>query len=194
MGNSPRRVRVGLRAVEVILFVIGLLSIGWYVTARTAATREQASLSEDLDRLTRNGTAPASTAAASRSLVGRIEVPRLKLSAIAREGVDTGTLRLAVGHIPGTAFPGELGNAGFAAHRDTFFRPLRSVRQGDEVIVTTPAGVYRYSVTAVRVVDPEDVSVLDPTPETSLTLVTCYPFTYVGSAPRRFIVHATLTR
>ncbi len=121
-------------------------------------------------------------------------MPRLKLSAIAREGVDTGTLRLAVGHIPGTAFPGELGNAGFAAHRDTFFRPLRSVRQGDEVIVTTPAGVYRYSVTAVRVVDPEDVSVLDPTPETSLTLVTCYPFTYVGSAPRRFIVHATLTR
>src|SRR5258708_37593185 len=167
MGNSPRRVRVVLRALEVILFVIGLLSIGWYVTARTAATREQASLSEDLDRLTRSGTAPASTAAASRSLVGRIEVPRLKLSAIAREGVDTGTLRLAVGHIPGTAFPGEHGNAGFAAHRDTFFRPLRSVRQGDEVIVTTPAGVYRHSVPARPDAHPEAPSAVAPRPQSA---------------------------
>jgi sortase A len=183
-----------LRALEVTLLVVGLMSIGWYVTARMAATREQASLSKDLDRLTRTATAPARTAAAPRSLVGRIEVPRLNLSAIAREGVDDRTLRIAIGHIPGTAFPGQHGNAGFAAHRDTFFRPLQSVREGDEVIVTTPAGVYRYSVTAMRIVDPDDVSVLDPTPDTSITLVTCYPFNYVGSAPRRFIVRATLTR
>jgi sortase A len=194
MGNSSRRLTFVLRVAEATLLVVGLASIGWYVTARTAAAREQASLSEDLDRLARAGTAPAGTTAAPWSLVGRIEVPRLRLSAIAREGVDVRTLRLAVGHIPGTALPGQHGNAGFAAHRDTFFRPLKSVRQGDEVIVTTPGGVYRYAVTAMRIVDPEDVSVLNPTSDTSLTLVTCYPFDYVGSAPRRFIVRATLTR
>src|SRR5205814_8666088 len=112
----------------------------------------------------------------------------------AREGVDTWTLRRAVGHIPGTALPGERGNAGFAAHRDTFFGPLKAVRSGDEVIVTTAGGQYRYAVTGTRIVDPEDVSVLAPTPDTTLTLVTCYPFDYVGSAPQRFIVRATLQR
>ena len=108
--------------------------------------------------------------------------------------MDTRTLRGAVGHIPGTALPGERGNAGFAAHRDTFFRPLQGVRKGDEVIVTTPRGVYRYSVTGTRVVEPENVSVLDPTKETALTLVTCYPFDYIGSAPQRFIVRASLLK
>jgi sortase A len=108
--------------------------------------------------------------------------------------VDTRTLRRAVGHIPGTALPGKRGNAGFAAHRDTFFSPLKNVRRGDDVIVTAPEGVYRYAVTTTRVVEPDDVSVLDPTPGTTLTLVTCYPFDYVGSAPQRFIVRAVLQR
>jgi sortase A len=119
-------------------------------------------------------------------------VPRLKLAAVAREGVDVRTLRVAVGHIPGTPLPGQQGNAGFAAHRDTFFGPLKSVRKGDEVIVTTPGGVFRYAVTGTRIVEPEDLSVLDPTSETTLTLVTCYPFDYLGSAPQRFIVRAIL--
>jgi sortase A len=118
----------------------------------------------------------------------------LKLSAAAREGVDRQTLRSAVGHIPGTALPGAPGNAGFAAHRDTFFRPLKGVRTGDEVVLTTPNGVYRYSVVTTRVVDPSDVSVLSTTTDPTLTLVTCYPFDYIGSAPQRFIVRANLIR
>ena len=93
---------------------------------------------------------------------------------------------------PARRFPGALGNAGFAAHRDTFFGPLKSVRHGDEVIVTTTRGVFRYLVTGTRIVEPSDVSVLDPTPDGTLTLVTCYPFDYVGSAPQRFIVRAAL--
>ncbi len=192
MGNSPRRVTVGLRVVESVLLVIGFVSVGWYASARVAAAREQSSLSHELDQLARTGAVPPKAGPISRALVGRIEVPRLKLSAVAREGVDVRTLRVAVGHIPGTALPGERGNAGFAAHRDTFFRPLKSVRKGDEVIVTTPRGVYRYAVTGTRVVEPGNVSVLDPTPEAMLTLVTCYPFDYVGSAPQRFIVRAAL--
>jgi sortase A len=192
MGNRPRRITRALRAAEWVLLAIGLASIGWYTSVRMAAAREQASLSHELDRLAPVATLPARTGAAARALVGRIEVPRLKLSAVAREGVDVRTLRVAVGHIPGTALPGQRGNAGFAAHRDTFFGPLKSVRKGDEVIVTTTGGIFRYSVTGTRIVEPEDLSVLDPTSDTTLTLVTCYPFDYLGSAPQRFIVRATL--
>jgi sortase A len=182
-----------LRVLETSLLVIGCAALAWYTTVRMAAAREQASLSRELTRLstaTRSRTDPR----APESRLWRIDVPRINLSAVAREGVDTSTLRRAVGHIPGTALPGERGNAGFAAHRDTFFSPLKNVRRGDDVIVTAPEGVYRYAVTSTRVVEPDDVSVLDPTPGTTLTLVTCYPFEYVGSAPQRFIVRATLQR
>ena len=194
MANSRRRGAAALRVLEVGLFVVGLAAVGWYTTARIAANREQASLSRELTRLAGAGGLSAIDTRATQSLLWRIEVPRINLSAVAREGVDTRTLRGAVGHIPGTALPGERGNAGFAAHRDTFFRPLRDVRKGDEVIVTTSRGVYRYSVTGTRVVDPDDVTVLDPTRDTALTLVTCYPFDYVGSAPQRFIVRASLRK
>jgi len=189
-----------LQVLEWVLFCIGVGSIGWLVTAQMASDREQAALSRELDRLAATADrahdvalAPAMfVAPAAFGLVGRIEVPRLQLSALAREGADVRTLRRAIGHIPGTALPGPTGNAGFAAHRDTFFRPLKSVRNGDEVIVTTTRGVFRYLVTGTRVVEPTDVSVLDPTAEGTLTLVTCYPFDYVGSAPQRFIVRAAL--
>ena len=189
-----------LQVLEWMLFCIGVGSIGWLVTAQMASDREQAALSRELDRMavTANrapdvALVPAmAVAPAAFGLVGRIEVPRLNLSALAREGADVRTLRRAVGHIPGTALPGSTGNAGFAAHRDTFFRPLRSVRNGDEVIVTTTRGVFRYLVTGTRIVEPTEVSVLDPTNEATLTLVTCYPFDYVGSAPQRFIVRAVL--
>ena len=182
--------------MEGVLLIVGVVFISWYVGAGVAAGHEQASLSRELDLVA--GTATATPrqrpALPLRGLVGRIEVPRLKLSAIAREGADVQTLRRAIGHIPGTAFPGDAGNAAFAAHRDTFFRPLQSIRKGDEVVVTTTSGVYRYSVTGTQVVEPENVSVLDPTPGKTLTLVTCYPFDFVGSAPQRFIVSASLLK
>ena len=121
MTNSRRGV-VALHVLEVVLFLVGLAMTGWYTTARIAANREQASLSRELTRLAgAGGSSPVDTSA-TRSLLWRIDVPRIKLSVIAREGVDTRTLRGAAGHIPGTALPGERGNAGFAAHRDTFFR------------------------------------------------------------------------
>jgi sortase A len=187
-GNVSR----ALRVLEVVLLVIGVTSIGWFATVRVAADREQTSLSRELDRIAVASRPASESAPSARGLVGRIEMPRLQLSALAREGADVGTLRRAVGHIPGTALPGSPGNAGFAAHRDTFFRPLKSVRKGDEVIVTTTRGVYRYIVTGTRIVEPEEVSVLDQTAGATLTLVTCYPFEYVGSAPQRFIVRAAL--
>ena len=124
------------------------------------------------------------------TMLGRVEVPRLGLSAIVREGVEAGTLRRAVGHVPETALPGEHGNMALAAHRDTHFKPLQHIRKGDRIKVVTPDGEHEYRVAGTRIVTPEDVSVLDPTPRPTLTLITCYPFNYVGSAPKRFIVRA----
>ena len=106
------------------------------------------------------------------------------------EGTGTKTLRVAAGHIPGTALPGAAGNVGIAAHRDTFFGPLRHVRPKDTIVLTTPYGRFRYIVDAIEIVDPTDVRVLHRTSNPELTLVTCYPFSYVGSAPKRFVVHA----
>jgi sortase A len=123
-------------------------------------------------------------------LIGRIEIPRVNVSAVVKEGVDTQTLSRAAGHVPATALPGEKGNVGVAAHRDTFFRGLRNVRQGDVIRVVTLDGTYLYKVDAMKIVWPKNVEVLDPTPDPQLTLVTCYPFNYIGSAPKRFIVQA----
>jgi len=123
-------------------------------------------------------------------LIGRIEIPRLGLSVIVMEGTTRSTLRRAVGHIAGTALPGQTGNVGVAGHRDTFFRPLRDIRQNDIITLTTLLGEYRYRVVSIKVVGPYDVAVLNPCPNQVLTLVTCYPFYFVGSAPSRFIVRA----
>lgn len=123
-------------------------------------------------------------------LIGRIKVPRLGVSALVLEGVGGRTLRRGVGHIPDTAFPGGSGNVGIAGHRDSFFRGLKDIQEDDLIEVTTPEGVHRYRVEWTRIVRPKDVHVLDGSGEPELTLVTCYPFYYVGSAPKRFIVRA----
>jgi sortase A len=197
-------VRTALRWLERLLFLVAIAALGWYGIVKLDAAREQAALSSELEiaRQAATETAAAGTtptrqpvrivAVPAQSLIGRIAVPRLNLSAVAREGVDVRTLRSSVGHVPGTALPGAEGNAAFAAHRDTFFRPLEGIRTGDEVVVTTPTGVHRYGVTGTRIVDPSEVSVLHATAGRQLTLVTCYPFNFVGNAPKRFIVQATL--
>jgi len=123
-------------------------------------------------------------------LVGKLEIPRIGLSVMVVEGVDSADLKRAVGHIPGTALPGESGNIGLAGHRDTFFRPLRSIHRNDSIMLRTLQGSYRYRVVSTKVVPPGDVQVLYPTGRDTLTLVTCFPFDYVGPAPRRFIVRA----
>ena len=126
----------------------------------------------------------------SHGVIGRLEIPRLNLSVIVMEGDDDATLARAVGHLPDTALPWDPGNTVIAGHRDTFFRPLKNVREGDEMRMTTARGTFDYRVMSTKIVEPDDLSVLAPTAIRSLTLVTCYPFNYVGSAPQRFIIHA----
>jgi sortase A len=124
-------------------------------------------------------------------LIGKIEIARLGVSVIVVEGSDEATLRRAAGHIEGTALPGQIGNLGIAAHRDTFFRPLRNIRANDVISLTTRTGRYQYRVVSTKIVNPSDVTVLNSDGTEILTLVTCYPFYFVGAAPKRFIVRAT---
>lgn len=128
--------------------------------------------------------------AGAHGWIGRMEIPRLGLSAIVFEGTSKSTLRRAVGHIAETALPGQPGNVGISGHRDTFFRPLRNIQKDDIITLTTLSGEYRYRVVSTKIVPPSDVAVLEGGTDEVLTLVTCYPFYFLGSAPDRFIVRA----
>jgi sortase A len=123
-------------------------------------------------------------------VLGRIEIPRLGLKVAILEGTTSQTLRLGVGHIEGTALPGESGNIGIAGHRDTYFRGLKDIRARDEIQIQTASDLSRYEVDWVQIVAPSDIGVLSPSAESAITLVTCYPFYFIGAAPKRFIVHA----
>jgi len=189
-----------LRLLERLLLVAGIVGLGYYSWATVEAKLYQAYENRQLDAILASAP-PASperpvtrVAPAPGSVMGRIEIARLGVSAVVRTGSDARTLQLAVGHIPGTAYPGEPGNVGLAGHRDTFFRRLADVQPDDEIVMTTPEGRFIYRVERTDVVQPSDVWVLDPTPHPTLTLVTCYPFTYLGSAPERFIVRAVGVR
>jgi sortase A len=123
-------------------------------------------------------------------MIGRLEIPRVHLSVIVLEGSDSSVLDIAAGHIPGTALPGASGNVAIAAHRDTFFRSLREIRPQDRLSFETPVASFEYAVESTEVVEPSDTGVLRRTAGEELTLITCYPFNYIGNAPKRFIVHA----
>jgi len=125
-------------------------------------------------------------------VLGRIEIKKIGLAVMILEGVDNRSLRRAVGHVPNTAMPGEFGNVAIAGHRDTYFRGLRNVAKNDEIAITTLSGSFRYVVDFSEIVDPSATEVLDPSTDATLTLVTCYPFSYIGSAPKRLIVRAHL--
>jgi sortase A len=129
---------------------------------------------------------------AAGTLLGRLEAPSVKLSTVVLEGSDDGTLSRGSGHIEDTPFPGQPGNVGIAGHRDTTFRALRNIHIGDALEFKTADRLFRYRISKTTIVGPDDVYVLDPTPQPALTLVTCYPFEFVGHAPRRFIVRADL--
>lgn len=201
MIGHPRRTRTVSpvwRWLERVLFLVAFVALGWFAYGWVEARLYQEFENRQLDQILASVPVDARDARPGESLttptpgsvIGRIEIPRLDVSAIVRAGVDARTLQLAVGHIPGTALPGGPGNIGLAAHRDTFFRRLRYVRPRDEIRLVTTSGTFSFSVERTRIVMPKDMWVLNATDTPTLTLVTCYPFTYVGAAPQRFIVHA----
>ena len=119
-----------------------------------------------------------------------LRIPRLKLEVPVYDGTSDAVLDLAAGRIEDTALPGTPGNVGIAAHRDGFFRVLKDIKEGDALVLDTPVATEQYRVEWIRITTPDDVSVIDPTPGPAVTLVGCYPFYHVGSAPQRFIVRA----
>ncbi len=124
--------------------------------------------------------------------MGRIEIPAIALSVPILSDFERNSLLRGVGHIQGTALPGGLGTMGLAGHRDTYFRPLRRIAPGMRIDVSDTTGTYHYQVDSTEVVTPEQVRVLDILDRPAMALVTCYPFDFIGAAPKRFIVHAHL--
>ncbi len=192
-----------LEAGQYALAVVGIVALGFWgfvflnaklYQARATRIFEERLQTKQLEQ-ERNSTVRSSTVfkhenPVEGSAVARLAIPRLGLTSIVVEGVGEQELSLAPGHIPGTALPGEAGNVAIAGHRDTFFRPLRFIRLNDTINVTTDRGEDQYRVVSTNIVAAGDIQVLYPTGRDTLTLVTCYPFVYVGPAPSRFIVRA----
>ena len=192
--------RISVRNLGRALILVGALAIGYsgYLFLKEVWFQRTASHALEEEMLHGSGAWGSDRAQQNQpprrphvgEILGRIEIPRIHLSVIVLEGSDSRILRLGAGHIRGTGLPGMIGNVGIAAHRDTFFRAVREIRPNDLITLTTLRGVFLYRVDGTEIVDPRDVQVLHRTEDAELTLVTCYPFYYLGSAPKRFIVHA----
>ena len=189
----------------------GLLAVGVALAAYCAAVLVEARFHQSVpvsDRLVVTQTAvpvlpgeggsdtrahtPVAPAPAAGTLLARLEAPSVRMTTNVLEGSDDGTLSRGAGHIEDTPFPGQSGNIGIAGHRDTVFRPLRNIKVGDPLAIVTSDREYRYRVSKTLIVGPDDVYVLDPTTHPTVTLVTCFPFDFIGHAPKRFIVQAEL--
>lgn len=208
MHLSRERLADLLRWTEWVCLTAGLALLTWcgLVLWQARQFQKTENLALDVSRgapvptpLTTDAFEPKKPAAVRRpqnvwpaapDLIGRIEVPRLGMAVIVIEGSDQAVLRRAAGHVPATALPGERGNIAITGHRDTFFRPLRNIRQGDLIRMTTPRSQFAYRVTSISVVGPDDVRILQAQTDEELTLITCFPFSFVGAAPRRFVVRA----
>lgn len=183
------------------LLALGLACLIVYSVATVHTWRYQRAAKSQVDKMIsieRPAAVRAEMPAVSKPLaagdvIGRVDIPRLKLSAAVAEGDDERTLGKAVGHLPDTPLPWQRrGNVALAAHRDGLFRKLEKIRLDDDVRIVTPRGEYHYRVKKTHIVDPDDVWVIAPTATPTITLITCYPFSFVGNAPRRFIVQAEL--
>jgi sortase A len=182
------RTHQSARRVARVLLAAGLLALGYASYVVADARVYQATEQRRFDRARAGAiVAPALVGGGS---IGEIRIPRLGLAAIVVQGDSPAILQRAVGHLVDTALPGELGNVVLAGHRDTFFRPLRGVRAGDRITLRTRNRDFEYLVESTAVVKPSDIGVLQPTGGRTLTLITCFPFSYLGSAPDRFIVRA----
>ena len=198
MANANKHARTA-RALEHSLSGFAVLALGYWAWIVVGAQvhyavedrRLQALSVQAVPAIERHLAAATRAEMERTGLIGRLEVPRLGLAVIVEEGVDKGTLRHSAGHLPGTPLPGEPGNVVVAAHRDTLFRPLKDIRKGDEVRFVTPDGSFQYEVVKTEIVRPSDTDVLASGSEGEATLITCYPFGFIGPAPERFVVQAT---
>jgi sortase A len=189
-----------MRTLSNVFAVVSLLALSYwavvFVRARLYQTREtqrfagERHAGPDTASQSKSPSTEKPPYPGTGSPVAVLEIPRLALATIVVEGAEERELKLGPGHIRGTSLPGEGGNVGVAGHRDTVFRPLRFIRGDDTIKLITHEREYQYKVVSTEIVGPDDIQVLYPTGHETLTLVTCYPFQFVGPAPRRFIVRA----
>jgi len=184
--SSSWRTKI-LRGACYLFFAFGIFALGY---AGIVFADSQIYQAVEIQKFERTSPPPIPRILAEGDMLGELQVPRLGLDAIVVEGDSTADLRRAVGHLSNSAMPGERGNVALAGHRDTFFRPLRDVRLGDEIKFQTRERSFVYVVESIEVVGPTDIRVLESSTGHDLTLLTCFPFHYVGPAPKRFVVRA----
>lgn len=181
------------RGLALLLIVAGAAALLWVAANRISAASARRQYEATLERL-RSAPAPAERTAPASVFVGEpigtLEIARVGLTGVVVEGDDDSVLDRAIGHLPDTPLPWLSGNSALAAHRDAIFRPLRGVLLGDILRLKTPHGDFDYRVRETLIVKPEDVWVLDPSGASMLTLISCFPFDFIGHAPERFIVRA----
>ena len=199
-ADSRRRGQL-LRWAQRLLVSTGTAMLVWSAWVLLDASRSQEAARQSLASAASPGVAAPEPLAATAdrsiqpgSAVATLSIPRIRLSTVVLYGSDARTLRRGPGHVERTALPGEPGNIVVAGHRDTFFRPLRRIEVGDSVVLESLRGRFEYRVSSLHVVKSDDLSALDQSGEDTLTLITCYPFSLVGSAPDRFVARATRVR
>lgn len=192
--RHPARQPKVLRWIQRLLFITGILLLGYVgftlLETRLYQVSAKRSLENEIRAEKERPQAQSKPPVRKGDVLGRLDIPRLGMSVAVLQGTSSRVLRLGIGHIAGTPLPGEDGNIGIAGHRDTFFRGLKDIRKNDEIQLQTASGLSRYAVDWAKVVVNDDQSVLAPSNESALTLVTCYPFYFVGPAPKRFVVRA----
>jgi sortase A len=186
-SRSERPSALFFHAAYYFFLALGVLGLGYatYIVVDAQAF-------EAIEEFKLPGMQPVSGlgVVAEGDVIGEMNIPRLELKTIVVQGDSNKILRRSIGHLPKTPLPGEPGNVALAGHRDGFFRPLRNIQTGDAITIQTPGIEYEYQVESTEIVSPTDVQVLQASNDNTLTLVTCYPFYYVGPAPKRFIVRA----
>jgi sortase A len=181
-----------LRVIHYVFLVAGIIALAFAAYAELDRYWFQKVETSKFETVSLSAKPPAIeiTPIVDGGVIGELEVLRLGLKAMIVQGDSEKLLRHALGHLPETALPGETGNVALAGHRDGLFRPLRDVRPGDLITLRTPDREFQYQVEWTAIVPPTAARVIQPTSEQTLTLVTCFPFYYVGAAPERFVVRA----
>ena len=180
------------RAISLLLVIVGLGLLGYVASEYWGMYRSQQKLEAEWERQAASVSTPGTANISPDQMLTRVIIPKIGMDAIVVEGASRKELSEGPGHMKQTAMPGEIGNAVITAHRDTFFRHIYELTKGDEIQVRRSGRTYAFQVTGKKIVQPDDLSVVKNTPDTRLTLITCYPIYYIGPAPERLVVFSTL--
>lgn len=183
---------VNRRVISLALIVIGVILLGYVAGEYWGMYRSQKNLEAEWQRQAATVSVPGKAPVSPDQLLTRLQIPKIQVDAIVVEGASRRELSEGPGHMKQTAQPGEIGNAVITAHRDTFFRHIYELNKGDQIHVRRSGRTFTFEVTGRKIVMPEDISVIKPTNDPQLTLITCYPTYYIGPAPKRLVVFSKL--